>query len=104
MLRDAFAEMWRRQQSINESLVGVGSIVGQKRRHFVRRRRQAREIQCHSTNQRAAIRFGRMSKAFLLQAIQYKGIDGVGTPIWLAHSRRNWTTGRQEGPVSRPVC
>ena len=54
LLRHFLAVARRREQPVHHPIVGLGSGVGEKRGHFLRRRREPREVERHAADKRLA--------------------------------------------------
>ena len=63
--REVFAVARRGEQTRDDAVVGIGRAVGEKRIHFLRRRRQAREIECETAQQHLARSLGRELEFFI---------------------------------------
>ena len=68
------------EQTINEPLVRLGAVVGQKRVHLFRCRRQTRQIERYPAEERGFVR-----------------LAGRGEPL-LFQTRQNELVNRREGP------
>ena len=76
----SFAVVRRFQELVDGPLVGVGRVVGEKRIHRLRRRREADEIEARASQQRGPIRFRRRFDVLLLQFRQDEGVDRIANP------------------------
>ncbi len=88
-----------RQQPIHDLLIRIRGRVRQKRLHLGRRRRQARQVERHTTNQCRAIGLGRGFQLFGFQASEDKLIDCVLGPGFVRDRRRFGALWRDPGPV-----
>ena len=80
MLRPALAVARRGQQPLNDSLVGIGALVCEKRSDFCGRRRQSNEIERYPPQPRQAIGFGRRTQPFRFETAEDKAVDVVPRP------------------------
>ena len=92
-------EVRRFEQPINEFLVGVRSLVIHKRIDFFDSRRQTKQIEIQSPNERDSIRFRRRRDPALLQLGQHKRVDRIANPIVLLHRRRRGIADRLIRPM-----
>ena len=95
----AFAVVGRRQQPIDESLVSVGPAVGEEIGDFLRRRRQADEIEADPANQGRAIGLGRRRQLVLPQPGEDEAVDRVADPRIIADIGKRGPGDRLERPV-----
>ena len=84
--RHPFSISRRRQQAIDDFLVGVGRVVVQERVDFGRRRRQAGQVQAHATDERGAVGFRSGDVALLLEPIQNEEINLISRPCRVSES------------------
>ena len=75
----------RRKQAIDNFLVGVWGTVGQKRVDLGRRRREARQIESHTPDERRPIGFRGRLQAFMLQSLQHEPVDPILWPRRVGH-------------------
>src|SRR6185503_7443762 len=80
-----FAEMWRREQLIDQSFVSVRAFVSQEGFGFSWFWRQARQIKRGPAHESEPIRFGRQRQTFLFQLLKHEGIDWVADPVCVSH-------------------
>ena len=77
MSRPALAVPRRGQQPVHNPLVGDRRVVRQERAHFLRRRRQADEVEVNPAQQGALVRFRRRLESVTAQGGADKGVDRV---------------------------
>ena len=82
----SLAVTWRSQQPVDQAVPSTPATVRQKQVDLGRSRRDAEQIERHSTNQRLAIRHAQWLKATLSQTTQYKRINRIAN--LLASTRR----------------
>ena len=78
MLRPTLAESRRREQRLNQPLVGIRSGIRFELHDRLRGRRQAEEVEVQPANQRAAVGLRRKRQIFALQFFGNEMIDRVG--------------------------
>src|SRR5205823_13781287 len=85
-----FAVMWRSEQAINDSLVGVWRGVGKECVKFGRRRRQPRDIKRESPEKCLFVCRWRRPYPSCLQSSHNEPINFVCWPLHLGHGRNGW--------------
>ena len=93
----------RRQQAIDDALVGVGGAVGEERVDLGRRRRQAGQVEGHAPQPGLARRLGRRLPALRLERGQHEPIDLAACPAARGDRRQRRRGGRDERPVRLPL-
>ena len=76
------------QKSIDESLISVGTIIGEKPLDSFRGRRKPDQVQMHSPHQSRFFGFGRWLDAFLLKTCQDKSVHWIFGPSSFLDRRR----------------
>ena len=79
-----------REQPIDEPLVGVRRLVGDKRVDFRRCGRQARQVKRGASNERHAIGLGRWAQSLRFHLREEEAVDVASTPRRVTHGRRCW--------------
>ena len=74
------AVLGRGQQAVDQPLVGVGRVVGQKTVDLLGRRRQTRQIECDPADQGPPRRLGRGRQPVFKQLPEHKPIDRIPRP------------------------
>jgi len=97
----ALAIVRRRQQAVDQPLVGVRPVIGDEAIDFLRRRRQAGQIQADPANERDPVRLRRGLDPVFLQPCQDKTVDGRACPGLIANYRQRRPHRCSEGPVFR---
>jgi len=90
-----------RQLTIDVALVGSGRGVSDKRLHFLQRRRQAGQIQCHPAREHGTSGFRLRFDSRPLQRCDDEPVDRAARPSGVAHHRRLRPHRRLVGPVTR---
>ena len=83
--RPSFTVARRREQPIDEPLVGLGIRVDHERVHLLGRRRQAREVERHAAHERATVRDGRGLETRAGEPLPDEGVDRVAVGF---HARK----------------
>ena len=100
--RAVLAVLRRGQQPVDHLRVRIGGRIGDERRHVFRARGQARQVQRHAPDQRAAIGFGIRRESGRFHLREDKSIDGRARPLPIGDGRQVWTHGRDKCPVLLP--
>ncbi len=88
----------RRQQAVDDLLVGVGRGVGEEGVDLFRRGRQAREVERHAPQQRALVGVTHRCEALGLELREHEPIDVGARPGGGLHRRRAGALQRTERP------
>lgn len=99
--RPALAELRRRQQPIDQFVVGFGTLVRRERGNLVRRRRQPNQVQRDAANERRTFRLRRRRQPFFIEPTKHKRINGIGDPRQVAGLRNSRPRRRLIGPMGR---
>ena len=91
--------MRRSNQPIDDRLVGLIRLVGQKGVDFLERRRQPGQIERQTANQRLATRLGRGLETLSFQTREDESVDGTARPMRVFHRRLR----RPHRPNERPM-
>jgi hypothetical protein len=89
----------RGEESLQQLLISIRILVGDKRIDLFDRRRKANQIQAHSPDQPGPVCFWRGLKAFFLQAGKNEQVDRVASPRLVLHFWKRGSNGRDIGPV-----
>ena len=97
--RPAFAVTGRTQQSLDHPLIGVRTVVPEKRVHLGNRGRQAGQIKRNAANQCVTVGFWRLFNPFLVKPGDDERVDRVDDFVLQTRNRRNDRAGRsRKGP------
>ena len=89
----------RRQQPIDDGLVGCGARIGEERRDLLRRRGKAGEIERHASQPGRPVGFGRGLDPLRLEPGEHEPIEIAAGPIHPLHGRQLRRPRREKGPV-----
>ena len=90
------------EQPVHDLFIGVPGHVGQECFHLGYGRRQSRQIEGDSTDERGLVGFGRGVQSLLLQSGQNEVINRRATPVRRLDRRQCGALWRDEGPVLLP--
>ena len=94
--RHVFAVMGRLEQPVDDVLVRLGGLVGQKAVDLLERRRKSRQIERHATDRGPLARFGRGFEAFFVQSSQNEMVDLISRPFFVTDIGNRRALGRDE--------
>ena len=101
--RPSFAVMRRGEETIHEPRIrGVDAVARGVGRHlvdFLRRRRQADQIERDTAHEHLERRLGRRSEAFLLESRENEAIDRRADPCGVTHGGQRRTRRRSVSPM-----
>ena len=83
----------RRQEPLDQTLIGVGRGIGQKHLNLSRLRRKTGQIKCCATEQCQPVCLGRESQFTFIELLQYERVDRIADSIamrslWRSHGLR----------------
>ena len=96
----AFSVVRGLKDAVQQPLVCVGALVGEKGIDLFNRRRKAEQVETQPADQGHAIRFRRRCDPFFFQTGEDKSIDFVADPLWIVDFGKRGAHRWQE----RPVC
>ena len=102
--RHPLAEAVGFEQPIDNFLISVRGLVGEKCVDLFDTRRQARQIERDAPQQPLAVGFGQRAEPLLLQPRKNKCIDWTADPVVLFHVRQGRSFRRHKRPVTFPLC
>ena len=88
-----------REEAVHQLLVRVGALVGEEGRGLLGARRQAGEVQVHTTAERRAVSLGAECDARALERRLHEAVDGRARPRCIAHRGQRGLQRRHERPV-----
>ena len=93
---------WRCEQPIDKPFVSIGRRIGEKLVHLAQRRRDARQIERHSADERRLLGLVRRRQPFLRESLLDERVDHVAAPRGGCRLGNRWPLRRDERPVRLP--